>query len=547
MLSAKKIFLIFTSLFLADTISQARIQKPYGFYSKKTFFKIEPLPGYIAVRKISNSKSDVTFSTKFPYEDAQLSKLGLVIINAAARKNIHEYNIVGIPIWFNRMHHAIGILSNELIIRTKSTKILLNIKKIPNAISSKKSKFDENVHLIKATTPEVVISLANKLSLDKNIIYAHPNFWIPLEMRQSSPTLEPYFTLQWHLENTGEQHGNAGADIDARKAWDVTAGASDSIIAIIDGGFESSHVDLEKAWFKNRSEIPNNNIDDDMNGFIDDVSGWNFATNTAEHSNSSHGTAVAGLAGARVNDHGVTGVCPKCKILPITMGRSLFDTAEAFRYAKSFSVQVISNSWGYPLGVPGMDAIIDAIDDTANNGRNGLGTSIVFSMTNSDRNNCATDDLDISSLPSVIAVSASNAQDKKVQESGWGPCMEILAPTKDKENLLPGLATTDVTGTEGYNPREGETDVSDDAFTSSFGGTSGAAPIIAGVLGLMFSLEPNMNAKQAKEILLRTASRISPELAHYDRSGFSLTYGYGRVNAGTALEEMQQSIKAKKR
>src|SRR5690606_6173683 len=139
-------------------------------------------------------------------------------------------------------------------------------------------------------------------------------------------------------------------------------------------------------------------------------------------------TAVSGVIGARENGVGVIGICPNCTLLPITYAATALRDAEAFHYAWQNGAHVITNSWGYPVGSPETDVLVEAISDAVTKGRGGLGSVVSFAMSNLDTNDCDGSMPDISSLETVIAVSSSNHHDEKVQTSAWGECMEILAP-----------------------------------------------------------------------------------------------------------------------
>ena len=143
-----------------------------------------------------------------------------------------------------------------------------------------------------------------------------------------------------------------------------------------------------------------------------------------------HGTAVAGVAAARGNDAiGVAGMCQQCTILPIARGRDVADHANAFRYAEAMGADIITNSWGYLIGTPNTDDVVAAINEAAMNGRDALGSVILFAMTNSHDDNCAGVHPDISSLDSVIAISRATNLDI-IGDGGYGACMEIIHPTR---------------------------------------------------------------------------------------------------------------------
>jgi subtilisin family serine protease len=335
-----------------------------------------------------------------------------------------------------------------------------------------------------------------------------------MELRSRHVPNDPLFGAQWHLDNTGQGGRVADADIDATAAWRYTLGSPDVLIAVLDDGVETGHPDLAA------------NIAGPGRDFTADPP---RADANPQTSADRHGTAVAGVAAARGdNGLGVSGVCPRCRILPIRIyGSSNLGTAAAFRYAVEQGADIITNSWGYTRDVPfaADDAVRDAIDEAAHTGRSGRGTLIVFGMTNEVVDNCSGARQDISSLDSVVAVGVSN-HNGDVGGSGFGGCIDLVAPAKPKDRTTIGIMTTDRTGIDGHTA---------DDYYSGFGGTSAAAPIVAGVAGLLLSLNPNLTRGDLQRILEHTAEKIDPARAAYDKRGFSERAGYGRVNAARAL------------
>jgi hypothetical protein len=129
------------------------------------------------------------------------------------------------------------------------------------------------------------------------------------------------FTLQWNMHNTGQNSGTPDADVDGPEAWElgtsgVTATGDTIIVAIVDDGFDLEHEDL--SFWKNYHETPNNGVDDDENGYIDDYDGWNSWNNSGELVEKDHGTHVSGIAAAKGNNNtGVSGVNWNVKVLPV--------------------------------------------------------------------------------------------------------------------------------------------------------------------------------------------------------------------------------------
>ena len=407
--------------------------------------------------------------------------------------------------------------------------------------------------------------------------YALPNFLFFVETRHPVVNDE-FFGEQWTLRNDGQHGGLADADIDADLAWrDFGFGSPKTLIAVIDSGFEMEHPDLRTNFVADANELPLNNIDDDNNDYVDDHSGWDFTsecwhtpfTGCGDHDPTSpntlesrHGTMTSGAAAAAGDNLlGVSGSCPNCALLPLrvrTGQSSATEQSLAFAYAQMAGADIITNSWGYQL-----DAATVEVENAINNAV-AAGVTVFFAMSstgeNGYRNDCATDD--ISSLDSVIAVSASNNVDTRTP-SGYGDCLAVLAPT-DNEDAGGGTlwpVSTDLIGAAGFNDDDPVSacvspELGALSYTYCANGTSYATPLIAGVSGLMESVDNALTPERHRQILQDTADKIEPSIAAYDpNTGFSdpvdrpmplqngamghpagSTHGYGRANAWEAVK-----------
>jgi serine protease len=158
---------------------------------------------------------------------------------------------------------------------------------------------------------------------------------------------------QWDMNNTGQNSGTNDADIDAPEAWElctggITADGDTVVVAVIDGGFFLNHQDLN--FWKNYAEIPGNSIDDDNNGYVDDVNGWNAFNNNANVTSSQHGTHVSGTVAARGNNNlGVAGVNWNAKVMAI-QGSSGTESIVVIAYAYAFKQRKIFNQTNGDFG-----------------------------------------------------------------------------------------------------------------------------------------------------------------------------------------------------
>ena len=338
----------------------------------------------------------------------------------------------------------------------------------------------------------------------------------PRAARRHVPN-DPLFARQWPLDNSGQGGGAVDADVDAPEAWAITRGSPSIVIAVLDDGVELDHPDLAA------------NIAAAGRDFR---AGAPRGTATPQEVTDRHGTAVAGVVAARGDDGiGVTGVCPRCSLLPIGVdgvdNAVSMATADAVRYAVAQGADVINLSWGYARAhAPGADAALrSALDDAATQGRGGRGTLIVVGATNDAVDNCAGSTLDLAALGSVLAVGVADFRDR-IGGAGYGSCLDVLAPSTPEGKTTLGVLTTDRTGIDGHTGGD---------YHETFGGTSAAAPLVAGIAGLLLSLNPELTRSEVQQLLEQTADKIDAANAGYDARGFSPRAGFGRVNAARAL------------
>ena len=352
-----------------------------------------------------------------------------------------------------------------------------------------------------------------------DVEYAEPNFLI---YPTRTPD-DPHFNRLWGLNNTGQTIGNragtSDADVDAPEAWDTWTGTRDTVVAVIDEGVDISHPDLRGNIWTNPGEVPGNGVDDDNNGYVDDVHGYDFANDDASvydpdpisGSGDEHGTHVAGtIAAEGDNATGVAGGSWQARIMALKFlgpnSGSTLDAVEAINYAVKNGARISNNSWGY-VGSPSralQDAISKAdaaghlfVAAAGNGGPDGIGDD-------NDANSSNTNYPSSYNNPNIIAVAATDNRDRLASFSNYGSTtVDLAAPGVDIASTLPN-------GSYGY-----------------YSGTSMATPHVTGVAALLKSQNPALDDAQMKSFILNAVDTKST------LSGKVLTSG--RLNAASAL------------
>jgi len=376
--------------------------------------------------------------------------------------------------------------------------------------------------------PLAALHKANAFLEDGIAVFAHPNF-IAEKKKRFVPN-DPYLPYQWHLQSLGQEGALPGHDVEALPAWDLTMGDSNVIIAVIDDGIDLSHEDMQGGKF-----VPGYDFYDDD----DDPS-------AVPSNDDFHGTAVAGIAAANGNNGiGVSGVAPGCSIMPVRLvGGETSDEQDsnAIRWAAENGAWVISNSWGPPDGNPFItgdeisyplpDIVRDAIDYAVEKGRDGKGCVITWAAGNGNEP-IGFDGY--ASYPRVIAVGACDDQGVRPYYSDFGPELDVCSSSDG--GMTTGIWTTDLMRGGGYNTGSFLTGDEAGNYINDFGGTSAATPLAAGIAALLLSLDPGLTGDEVAERLRNTADRVDFAHAGYGLSGHSIYYGYGRVNAFSALTQ----------
>jgi thermitase len=331
---------------------------------------------------------------------------------------------------------------------------------------------------------------------------------------------DTHFNSQWYLYNAGNIRpssggvGKAGEDINMLKAWEVEQGSEDLIIAILDSGIEDRSQDLKGRLWINKKEIPNNDIDDDKNGYIDDYKGWDFAydDNTAGDG-FGHGTNIATVIGANTNNSfGFAGMNSKsrlmnCKNLSDNNSGEYEWWAQSLKYAVDNGAKIINMSEG---GDEFSRVLKTAVDYAVMRGA--LVSAAM--MNRGDGKNYYP-----ASYTGIFAIGATDTDGKRCKKFSWGggSCygkhIAVVAPGNK------------IYGVDYEDPYK---------FDTYWSGTSQATAIVSGLASLLLSQDKNRTAEDIKTIIKMTAKDNTGDLTE-DKQGWDMYYGYGRIDCFLAL------------
>ncbi|WP_269542243.1 S8 family serine peptidase [Cerasicoccus fimbriatus] len=369
-----------------------------------------------------------------------------------------------------------------------------------------KTFFRQQINLDEITLEEAI----QQMQADPDVLIAEPDY-IQTEDIGGDPFYSSYgtwgqpFRDQWYLDL-----------IQAPGAWDQLNGNSNEVIvAVIDSGVDFSHPDLSQVAWANSYEIPNNGVDDDGNGYVDDIYGWNFASNNADSSdNHGHGTLIAGLIGAkRGNDYGIAGIASNVQIMALKNGNSgtsyISDSIEALYYAVRNGAQVVNMSFG---GKHYSDSFAQAIRYANSNG-----VVLIASSGNSG--------LDAvghypSAYPEVISVGASDNNDEVLYFSNYGATVDLVAPGGGAGGFANSM----------LGPRANGTSMGTivDAKHTRSAGTSFSAPLVTAAAAMLLQMNPDSKPETIRLTLQQTADDI-------EQPGWDQLSSHGRLNLNAAL------------
>jgi subtilisin family serine protease len=399
-----------------------------------------------------------------------------------------------------------------------------------------KPSYVENELLVKFSkgTSETALSKTNKLAGAKTLEKLGDTGWVRIRLPKGMDVKQAHEryvrfrevlasqpNFYYHLLATPNDPlfsspGMYGlTKISAPAAWDITTGSATVVVADIDTGMRYTHEDLAPNVWTNPGEIPNNGIDDDGNGFVDDYHGYDFRFNDPDPwDEQGHGTHTAGTIGAAGNNGlGVVGVNWNVKIMPIKIYSAAANDStsamliNAYNYVRMMknsgvNIRVTNNSYGDCPEACGYDqATNDALDALGD-----AGVLNVFAAGNSGANNDITPFYPASyTLPSIVAVGGSDSNDNRIFNYG-ASSVDLAAPAAS-------ISSTTFNSDSSYGTKSG---------------TSMAAPHVAGAAALLSSLNPDLSVASLKATLMNTVDQL-PAFDSFNKSG-------GRLNIAKALQ-----------
>ncbi len=434
------------------------------------------------------------------------------------------------------------IKSSQLIVKfkdasapatTNSTLANFSVESItdfynPSKMLAASKELFSKIKIVSFTTGTDLGKAFNDLLKDPTVEYVAPNYIFTLQ----ATTPNDLNNNLWGLNNTGQSRtftdsnsgedrtetGTADADIDAPEAWDIRHDANNTIIAVIDTGIDYNHSELASNMWTNPGEIAGNGIDDDNNGYIDDVHGYDFADKDSDPMDThGHGTHCSGTIAAQGdNGNNITGVAWNTQLMALKIfgdgvnGAYTTDIVNAILYAADMGAKVSNNSYGSLFNNSVAANMIEKPLYDAISAANDAGMLFVAAAGNdsADLNETYTSTPAGLELPNIISVAASDHNDEPAYFTNYGTTLvDIAAPGFDIYSTLPGNEY------------------------ATWNGTSMAAPHVTGAAALLIEENSELTPAELRAIIMNNSDK--PEaLAETSASN-------GRLNIHLALSALQ--------
>jgi subtilisin family serine protease len=421
------------------------------------------------------------------------SNLNLTIDVSEAARSVASFSVQqSIKPDFTNLAKNAEYSSGELLVRFDAavktgTQRVQALAAVGGGTVAREFKLVPGLTLVKLPKGMDMQTALTRLNQTPGIRYAQPNY---VKKILRTPN-DPRFSELWGMHNTGQTTGGTpNVDIDAPEAWEKSVGGDAVIVAVIDTGIDYNHEDLAASMWRNPGEIAGNEIDDDGNGYVDDVYGINAITGSGDPlDDHNHGTHVAGTIGAAGNNGvGIAGVCWNVKLMALKFIGSdgTGNTEDAIRcieYAVTHGARVLNNSWG---GGPYEQPLKDAIDSAG-----AAGVLFIAAAGNDYSNNNDDSPQYPASYASdnLISVLSVTAHGEMSVFSNFGETSVDLA--------APGSGILSCKRGGGY---------------VSFNGTSMATPHVSGACALLWSINSGYTYQQIKDVLISTSDKTLPGL-----------------------------------
>jgi thermitase len=384
------------------------------------------------------------------------------------------------PTYFASVPQQFVVKLTHALPETKSSKAFRDIEERLDA--KIKDVIHRDLVLIERQNKETRSMALESLRANSEVRNAEPNYIFKANRTPNDAD----FGKLWGMRNAGDmvsnKRGLRGVDISAERAWEISTGSKDVVVAVIDTGIDFSIPDLKpNAWVNEKEANGKAGVDDDGNGFIDDVNGYDFANDDGDPTDDNgHGSHCAGTIGGRGDDGaGVAGVnwnvsLMAVKFLDANGSGSLANAIKAIDYARLNGAKVMSNSWG---GGPFIQALFDSIEETRT-----AGSLFIAAAGNDGQNNDAYPAYPSGyEIDNVISVAALDARGDLADFSNYGLTkVDIAAPGVDVYSTVPG----------GFD---------------TYSGTSMATPHVSGVAALLLAANPALTASEVKAKLFSSA------------------------------------------
>jgi subtilisin family serine protease len=418
---------------------------------------------------------------------------------------------------------------DELVVKLKTGTPLSAFDKLLLQLQCsilKKYRFAENTFILSAgsTNEFDALAMANRLFETGLFDYAEPDLTL-FDGLLSDPN-DPLYNYQWAHNNTGsalQYNGVSGRDMKVQQAWALSMGAGIKV-AVIDEGVDINHPDLK---------------DNLLQGFDCTTGTANPGDGKPLGPNRGHGTACTGIIAALANNGiGVAGVAPGSKIIPVNIASANGDfssyasIAAGFDYAWQQGADIISNSWGG--GTPS-SILDDAINRAVSLGRGGKGSVVLFASGNNNAglmypsSNGNTISVGGVNMCGIRKSPSSFFCDNESWGASYGAGLDVVAPCVK-------IATTDISGTGGYN---GSSGTAGDYYLT-FNGTSAATPNVAGVMALILGANSNLTVSQARNVLESSCDKLPSYnysmVAGQPNGSWNTETGHGLVDAFNAVQ-----------